>query len=177
MSFIDFSPLKSVLIFIACLWAIFFLESIFPIARFGIHPRQLDGLIGILTSPFIHENVQHLVANSIGILIFGVFCGLVEGRRMFEVVAGVILIGGSLTWLLARSANHIGASGLIFGLFGYLIFVGFFHRRWNFILASFVCLAAFGSMIFGVLPRSPSVSWEGHLFGFFAGFLMAKWRG
>jgi len=176
MRYTGFGAVRDILIFIAVLWVAFLLESIFPLRNFGIQPRHLHGLIGILAAPLIHANTAHIAANSIGLLVFGLFCGILEGERVFGVIAWVMVIGGLLTWLFARPANHMGASGIIFGLFGYLIFLGFFNHRWYFIAASIICLIGFGSTIYGILPRYPSVSWEGHLFGFLSGALAAKWR-
>jgi len=85
----------------------------------------------------------------------------------------MVVIGGLLTWLWGRSANHIGASGLIFSLWGYLLLSGWFSRKIKYILVSLILMFFYGGMIFSVLPGKASVSWEGHLFGFIAGVFVS----
>ena len=176
INLLDWSAIKVVISFIGIIWIVFILDWFLPIERLGIHPRQLKGLLGILTSPLIHSNLKHIIANSISLLVFGILCGILEGKRLLPVAVAIIILGGLLTWIFARSANHIGASGVIFGLFGYLLFVGYFNRQWKFMLASVLCLIGFGSMIFGILPLSSCVSCESHLFGFVSGASMARQR-
>ncbi len=138
----------------------------------GIHPRHLDGLLGIVWSPFLHSGFAHLIANSIPFLVLG---GLVvaHGRiRWIQVTVFVIVAGGALTWLLGRTANHIGASGLVFGYFGYLVGSAFVRRNLTAIVTAIIAVVVYGGLIFGFVPRS-GVSWEGHLFGAFAGLAFA----
>ena len=140
----------------------------------GLYPREAWGLLGIFTSPFIHASWQHLTANSVGILIFGtIFSWVVKGATK-QIIFYIIVVQGILTWLFAREGNHIGASGLVFGLFGYLISLGFFERRLKYIFVSALVMILWGGTIFGVLPTSSYVSWEAHLLGFLAGVSAAK---
>lgn len=92
---------------------------------------------------------------------------------MFIKLFLIALIGGSLTWLMGRDANHIGASGLIFGIWGYLLLAGWFSKSIKYILASITLIFFYGGMIFGVLPGKPGISFEGHLFGVVAGIMVA----
>lgn len=167
--------LQSTFIFIGICWGIYFLSFVTSINSFGIIPRELYGLLGILLSPFLHGSLGHLIANSVGLLIFGSALAVLE-KNFFTTIIGIIIMGGTGTWVFARSANHIGASGLIFGLFGYLLFLGYYQKKAKFILVSAITLLGYGTMIFGILPGTPGVSWEGHLFGFLAGVASAKWR-
>ena len=98
---------------------------------------------------------------------------IVEGNKMFAKVMLMILIGGALTWLMARNATHIGASGLIFSLWGYLLLSGWFSRKFKYIVVSMMLIFFYSGMIFGVFPGKIGISWESHLFGFIAGILVS----
>jgi len=162
--------------FLGICWAVHFLGFVLPLTGYGIHPRSLFGLTGILFSPFLHGSFFHLIANSTGILVFGWALGFVEKEKFLETLLSIAVIGGLGTWIFARSANHIGASGLIFGLFGYLLFLGVFQKQPKFILISIITFFTYGGMIFALIPQAAHISWEGHLFGFLAGIACAKWR-
>jgi membrane associated rhomboid family serine protease len=143
------------------------------LVQWGIVPRHLSGLAGILWAPFIHGSVRHLAANTLPLLVLGaVICA--RGRSEFIVVtvAGIIL-GGGLTWLIGRTACHIGASGLIFCYFGYLASLAWFRRTFGALCLSVVCVVAYGGMLRGLMPNSSGVSWESHLAGLIAGVVIA----
>ena len=143
------------------------------LTQYGIIPRHFSGLPGIIWAPFLHGSFRHLAANSLPLLILGaIICGRSKGEFAAVTAAGIIL-GGSLTWLCARNAIHVGASGLIFCYFGYLASLAWFERKVTTVLLSIVCLVAYGGMIRGVLPTSVPVSWEGHLAGVLSGIGMA----
>ncbi|MBL6989330.1 MAG: rhomboid family intramembrane serine protease [Bacteriovoracaceae bacterium] len=170
------SNLKILVYFIVFIWLIFGLSYIFPLYQFGLYPRSIPGLVGIISSHFIHGDFSHLLTNTVGLLTFGLIFTLLEGKSTLLTIASLMVIQGSLTWLLARSGNHIGSSGLIFGLFGYLASIGFFKRKIKYLAISILILIFYGTMIFGVLPTSAMISWEGHFFGAIAGVLMAKFK-
>jgi membrane associated rhomboid family serine protease len=142
--------------------------------EYGIVPRRLHGLPGILWAPFLHASVQHLVANTVPMLILG---GIICGRSPAEfvrVTIGGIILGGGLTWLIARPASHIGASGLIFCFFGYLASLAYFQRTFGALLLSVVCILGYGGIIRGVVPTSGPISWEAHASGLVAGIILAS---
>lgn len=141
--------------------------------RYGIQPRTVSGLSGVLFAPFLHGGFAHLAANTAPFVVLGWMIMLRRKRDFFLVFALTAALGGLATWLLGRSATHIGASGVIFGFFGYLLLRGFFDRKLGAILGSLVVLFLYGGMLWGVLPNDPRVSWESHLFGFAAGVLAA----
>ena len=163
-------------IFIAIIWAIFLLGHFLPLNNFGLIPRTSKGLIGIISAPFLHGSLFHIISNTIGLLIFGIVFIFIEGKKMISVLLEIILVQGILTWIFARTAIHIGASGIIFGLYAYLIFLGYFTKKIKYIVVSLLIIIFYGGMIFGILPGIPGISWEGHLFGFIAGILEAKFR-
>jgi membrane associated rhomboid family serine protease len=145
-----------------------------PLDAFGIRPREVDGLFGVLFAPFLHVGFQHLIANTIPFVILGWFVLLRETWHFLAVSAVVIVLGGLGVWLFGQSGSvHIGASGLVFGYLGYLMLGGWFERRFTTILGSLFVGVLYGGLVLGVLPGTPGVSWEGHLFGFLSGVLMA----
>ncbi len=144
-----------------------------PLQQFGLVPRTLQGLVGIFTSPLLHGSLQHLISNSMSFALFAIILAILEGQQMFVKILLIMVIGGVLTWLMGRNANHIGASGVIFGLWGYIILAGWFSRQFKYIVISITIIFFYSGMIFGVFPGRPDVSWEGHLFGVIAGILVA----
>ena len=143
--------------------------------RFGIRPRSVAGLAGIVCSPFLHDGFSHLIANSFPFVFLG-GAVLLGGRRVFwSVTILVTLVGGLAVWLFAgRFTNHIGASGVIFGYLGFLLARGYFEKSAPWMLGACVVLFAYGGLLFGVLPGHAGVSWQGHLFGFLAGIGAAR---
>lgn len=144
------------------------------LAQFSIYPRSIQGLIGIVVAPFIHGGLWHYLSNIIPVCLFG-YLVLQYGRsRFLTVTSFIILITGSLVWLLGRPSFHLGASGLIYGYFGFLLLAGFLSKRPKMILISLLVAFFYGGMIFGVLPIRSFISWESHLFGLISGLVAAK---
>jgi len=141
---------------------------------FGIRPRSLDGLDGVLLAPFLHGGLAHLANNSVPFVLLGVLTFL-GGLRNFVVTTVLSLLAGGLgVWLLgAPNSVHIGMSGLIFGYLGYLLLRGYFHRSAGAIVVSVVLLVLYGGTLWGLLPVQAGVSWTGHLFGFLGGAFSA----
>lgn len=172
-----YSQLKFVIKFIMLLWLIHGLSYFFPLQIFGIIPREPIGLIGVLTAPLLHGSIDHLSLNSFFILVFGSTYSVLEGRGLQRLMLRLTCIAGIMTWLIGKKGIHIGASGLIFGLYAHLMFMGFFHRSIHYILVSITILFFYGSFILGVFPSSmQKVSWEAHLCGFIAGIVSAKYK-
>jgi len=142
---------------------------------FGIHPRSIVGLWGIIFAPFLHGSLAHLIANTIPFAVLGALVAL-RGRRTFVLVTiFVIVVGGAGVWLVGRPfTDHIGASGAIFGYLGYLLARGVFERSIQAVLFSLVALLLYGGAIWGILPGSERISWESHLFGLIGGVLAAR---
>ncbi len=167
-------PVKNLLYFIALLWIVHLASYFFDINRYGIIPRNVAGLPGILLAPFLHNDFPHLAANSVSLFILGLFMITLERGRTFIVSFFIVLAGGAGTWFIGRSSIHIGASGLIYGMLGFLIARGLFKRDFKSLFISVVVFILYNGMIFGVIPVNSSISWESHLCGFFAGILMAS---
>ena len=145
----------------------------YSLMAFGLIPRTVRGLFGILTSPFLHASFAHLSANLIAFLVLGTLV-MMEGVNRFVVVSAVvILLGGALVWLFGFSGVHVGASGWIFGLWAYLLSRAWFHRSWSNLITAAVVAVLYGGLVVGFVPRQ-GVSFEGPLFGALAGFIAAK---
>ncbi len=140
----------------------------------GIHPRSLSGLLGIPASPFLHFSLFHLFLNSLPFAILGGLICLQDKKLFLEVSLIVIIVSGLAVWLLGRSASHAGASGLIFGYFGFLLASGWYAKDMQSIVIALGVLLYYGGMVFGILPLRAYVSWESHLFGFLSGILAAR---
>ncbi len=141
----------------------------------GIHPRTTRGLSGILFSPFLHAGFGHLISNTLPYLVLG--C-LVVARGVGQFLAAsvfIILVGGLGVWTIGSSHEvHVGASGLIFGFFGFLVALGWYERSLRSLLVAVMVIVFYGGIVWGILPVYPGVSWEAHLFGLIAGILAAR---
>lgn len=145
---------------------------------YGVRPRNLDGLQGILLMPFLHGSFAHLAANTLPFVTLGWLIMLREVSDFFVVSGVTMLVSGLGVWLTgAPNSVHIGASGLIFGYFGFLLLRGYFERSFTSILLSLIVGFFYGSLIWGVLPSQPGVSWQAHFFGFVGGVLTAQLLG
>lgn len=163
--------------FTALLWAIEAIDSVMghSLDREGIEPRDADGLVGILFAPLLHANWEHLIANTIPVLVLGFLALLTGLMRGLAATAIIWVVGGLGTWLTGNNGYTIGASGLIFGWITYLLVQGFFTRKFGHVLIGLAVFALYGSALWGVLPSMPGISWQGHLFGAIAGVLAAWW--
>lgn len=160
--------------FVALLWVLELASWVLPIDAFGVHPREPLGLVGVLTHPFLHGGLAHVFGNSVALLLFGGMVILKEELDLYVTAALATVVGGLGIWLVGESpSNHIGASGVVFGLFGYLVTTGFFEKKVAPVVLSVLVIIGWGGMIFGVLPTTAGISWEGHLFGFLGGVLSA----
>lgn len=137
--------------------------------RGGIVPRTGAGLIGIVTSPFLHANSAHLLANLPPFVGLGYLVLIRSEARFVEIAATIALATGALVWLAARKATHIGMSGVIFGFLGYLVAAAWFTRTTPDLLVGGGVLLFYGGMLAGVAPARGSTSWESHLFGLLVG--------
>jgi membrane associated rhomboid family serine protease len=166
-----------VLASLALLWVIVVVNALLDhrLLRFGIKPRDVSGLWGIVLSPFLHANAGHLLANSVPFAILG-WLMLTSGLRYFFLVTGtVMVVAGIVDWLLGPSNTVIvGASGVIFGWFGYVLARAWFGRKLKWIAIAVAVAAVFSTMFTGLLPRIGSnVFWGGHVAGFIVGVLIA----
>ncbi|NEP41602.1 MAG: rhomboid family intramembrane serine protease [Okeania sp. SIO2H7] len=162
---------------VSLLWIIEAIDWLHPLPLdiYGIIPRTEIGLRGIFLAPFLHGNFAHLSANTAPLIVFGWLILLAGVGDFLFVSAVAMLTSGAGTWLIgAPGSVHIGASGVIFGYFGFLLLRGLFDRSPMSIILSLIIGFLYGGFIWGVLPNQPGISWEGHLFGFLGGVLAAR---
>jgi membrane associated rhomboid family serine protease len=167
--------LYGVLLFVGAMWGVFLVSLALPsLDSYGVVPRTLVGLVGIPAMPFLHADLHHIVSNTLPLIILLMLLAGSKARS-WEIVIEVVLLGGFLLWLFGRRADHIGASGLIFGLAAFLVVSGLLERRIVPLMACVtVALLYGGTLLSGVLPRLGShVSWDGHLCGAAAGGVIA----
>lgn len=162
-------------LWVAVIWIVFAFDRVFSLDlyRYGVLPRQFDGLWGILISPFVHGSWDHLMSNSAPILVLGWLLVYFYPRAAWRVLLACWAMGGLWVWTTARDSYHIGASGIIYGLAAFLFFSGVFRKRVALMAVSLIVVFLYGSMVWGILPLQVAVSWESHLFGAIAGVLMA----
>lgn len=175
------SAARTIGLFVAVLWLVELIDVLLlggRLDRYGVEPRDVDGLDGVVLAPLLHAGLAHLVANTVPLLVLG-FLVLLSGVARWAVVTLVVwVVGGAGTWLTgAERTVHLGASGLIFGWLTYLLLRGVFSRSMRQILLGVVVLILYGGLLLGVLPGTPGVSWQGHLFGAVGGVCAAIWLG
>ncbi len=162
------------LLFVLLIWIVFWVEvrSGINFNDFGVYPRTIVGLRGIIFSPFIHSDLTHLWHNTLPLMILSAALFFFYQNNAWKVLLVGVFLTGFLTWLLGRPANHIGASGVIYMLFGFLFFKGIIAKHFRLIALSFVVVFIYGSMVMYVLPIDPKISWEGHLSGIISGAIL-----
>ncbi len=166
----------TIFICLALIWTISLvaLTSEEMLLQLALIPRSTDGLVGVLTMPLVHYSVPHLLVNTAP---FAVMTALITLRGVgYYLVAtiSITLLGGFLVWSFARAGAHVGASGLLFGYFGFLLVRGLFDRRISSILIAIAIGVLYGGIIWGVFPHEGAISWEAHLFGLIAGGIVAR---
>ena len=142
--------------------------------EYGIYPRELSGLKGILFSPFIHGDLSHITNNSLALVVLLPMIAFFYRNNYLTVILSGWLLSGLLTWFIGRSSYHIGASGLVYVLTAYLFFSGFRTKYYRLMAASLVVVMLYGSSVWYMFPNvKDGISWEGHLSGFVVGLILA----
>jgi len=147
----------------------------YRLCEYGIWPRTPVGLTGIFVSPFVHYGFEHLLTNTLPLVILGGIIAMSYPRLFIKVTVMVIILGGLGVWIFARPAYHVGASGLIFGYLGFLAARGWYERGVVPLLITFGVIFFYGGMIWGVFPVVPYISWEAHLSGLAADIMAARY--
>jgi len=160
------------------IWAVFIVDLLMvhtSFNHFGLLPRTIPGLTGIFLCPFLHADLPHIISNSVPLFVLSMITAIYFKKDSYLIVGLIIVLGGLMVWVFGRPSYHVGASGLVYGLAGFLIAFGVFKKRIIPLIISLVVACTYGiSMLIGVLPVFPGVSWEGHLFGAIAGVITAK---
>ncbi|NNE55868.1 MAG: rhomboid family intramembrane serine protease [Flavobacteriales bacterium] len=156
-------------------WMLWLSEEFFGyhLKQFGMRPRELRGLIGVITMHFLHGDFTHIGQNTLSFVILNVMLFFFYRGVSWKVFLRIAIIGGALLWLWGRSSNHIGASLIIYGLAAFVFFSGVFRRDEKMLRISLVVAFYFGSIVWWVFPIDPSISWEGHMSGSVVGIALA----
>lgn len=167
------------LFLLTLMWAVELVDAALPaqLDQYGIRPRSTDGLLGVLLSPLLHVGFGHLASNSLPFLVLGSIIAL-EGRRVFWLVSGLATaIGGLGTWLISpANVVVVGASGVVFAYLTYVLLRVLRTRQLSHAVVGLVVLVVYGSLLWGVLPSIPGVSWQAHLCGAVAGLMIVALR-
>jgi len=160
---------------VAIMVLVFVFEVVLPgnLSWLGIRPRSISGLPGIAFSPFLHADLRHLLANVIPLAVMGSFVSALSPRLFVFRTFYLVLISGLLTWLISSSGIVIGASGLVFAYWSFLITNGFLNKRVKDVMIALITFLVYGALIFGLFRVQYGVSWAGHFSGAVAGIAFA----
>jgi membrane associated rhomboid family serine protease len=167
--------LKISAIFLVALWVVFLVDALFGLrlGRFGLRPGSIAGLTGIVTAPLLHGNLQHIFSNSMPLFISLTAILYFYPNSSVRVIPLIWLGSGVLAWIIGRPSLHYGASGLIYGLLAYVFVSGILRSDMRSVSVSMLVGFLYGSMVWGVLPIRPNMSWELHLSGALMGVVLA----
>jgi len=161
--------------FVVILWLIQLAQGFLQTswADYSLYPRTIHGLAGIITCPLLHANFSHLLGNTVPLLILGFLLWSNYREIAGKVFWLIYFCNGILLWFFARDSFHLGASGVVYGLAFFLFFSGFIRKIPRLTMLSFLLIFLYGSMVWGIFPFDPTVSWEGHLYGALSGIIFA----
>ncbi len=164
-------PLLAVL----TIWGVYWMELLNNVNfnSFGVYPRTLSGLKGVLLSPFIHGSLKHLYNNTVPLAVLLSALFYFYRNVAWKVLVIGVLLSGLITWGIGRGSYHIGASGLIYVLASFIFFKGVFTKYYRLIALSLIVVFIYGSLLWYIFPVKEGISWEGHLGGFITGFVLA----
>jgi membrane associated rhomboid family serine protease len=167
--------IKLPLLFVVTIWCIKVIETSFGVSfsSYGLYPRELFGLTGIVTFPLLHGSWDHLISNTLPMLFFTTALFYFYPKSAKPTFIALYIVPGILLWLFARPSFHIGASAIVYGLAAFIFFSGIIRKDKRSIILACILTFFYGGMVWGILPYKDGVSWEGHLFGGLTGVLMA----
>lgn len=163
------------ILFVLTIWLVFWFEVRFGFnfSKFGIYPQTFKGLRGVLLSPFIHGDIQHIYHNTMPLFVLSMALFYFYRHIAWKVLFFGILFSGFFTWSIGRPSYHIGASGLIYVLVSFTFFKGVLAKHYRLIALSLLVVFLYGSMIWYTLPIEKGISWEGHMSGLITGLIFA----
>jgi len=162
-------------VIVGLFWVVKLTENILDLnlTKYGILPLQIDGLRGILFSPFIHASYDHLLSNSLPFLVLAFALFYFYRNLAYRILFLIYILSGFCVWLGGRDSYHIGASGIVYGLASFLFFSGVFRKDATLLTIGIIVIFLYGSMFWGIFPLKPEISWESHLWGAASGLLLA----
>ena len=169
---------KGVVLYPICIvlamWLVYWYELRFGMdfTRWGVRPRSVIGLRGVVFSPFIHSGVKHLWRNTVPIFVLSAALFYFYRNISWRVLLWIVFLSGLGTWIIGRASFHIGMSGVVYGLASFLFFKGMRAKHFRLIALSFLIVFLYGSLVWGTLPLDEKISWEGHLSGFIIGMIL-----
>ncbi len=170
-----FKIIKIPAIFVLIMWLVKIIEHSFSLSfsSYGILPRDISGIKGVVFFPFIHQDFKHLLNNTYPVLILGSLLFYYYKKVGLQILLWLFFVSGIWLWAIGRTNYHIGASGMVYALASFIFFSGLMKKQTTLAAASLLVIFLYGSMIWGILPIYEWVSWEGHLSGLLAGLLVA----
>lgn len=168
--------IKPAILLVILIWAVFLVEFTFQIsfAEYGIIPRKLIGLRGIVLAPFIHGNFVHLSSNTIPFLVLSILLFAFYYEHAYKVLFWSIILSGFIVWVFGRPAIHVGISGVIYAFASFIIFAGFYKRKFLSIVLSLAVVFTYGGLIWGLIPDKFYISYEAHIGGAIVGIILAR---
>lgn len=164
-----------VLLFLCIIWIIKIIEVVFRfnLKQFGIIPQSVNNLFGIILFPLLHDNFGHLISNSLPLLLIGIAVNYFYPKSAKTLWVAVYFIPGIFIWLFGRGGIHIGASGIVYGLWSFVFFSGIIRRDKRAIALTLLSLFIYGGIVIGIFPIKKTISWEGHFAGFVTGLILS----
>ena len=171
----NLKSLKFSAIILIIIWSVKLFEIVFDynFTEYGVLPRNFNGLIGILFSPLIHSDVNHLLSNSLPVIILCLLIFNFYSQIAKKIFIYLYFISGLWLWCIGRESFHIGASGLIYAMASFLFFSGILRKNSQLSAVALLVIFIYGGLFWGLFPIHKNVSWEGHLTGFIAGILVS----
>ena len=171
----NLTPIKFSSIVLIIIWSVKIFEIVFDydFTEYGVLPRKFNGLTGILFSPLIHSDVNHLLSNSLPVIILCLLIFNFYSQIAKKILIYLYFISGLWLWCIGRESFHIGASGLIYAMASFLFFSGILRKNSQLSAVALLVIFIYGGLFWGLFPIHKNVSWEGHLTGFIAGILVS----
>lgn len=160
---------------VAIIWVVELFEwlSGYNFSKYGIFPREWDGLIGIFTAPYLHSGIEHLWSNTVPLFVLTTMIVFFYKRVAVASFIIIQLLTGFAVWLFARQSYHIGASGVVYGLVAFVFWSGIFRKKIRSIVLALIVVLIYHGYFYGIVPNKEGVSWESHLFGGLVGIFTA----
>jgi membrane associated rhomboid family serine protease len=170
-----FSIIKYPILIIIAMWIfhIIYASTGSRLGLIGVYPRHPSGIIGIFASPFLHGDWQHLISNSIPLMVLMTIIFSFFKRVAIKSIVLIYILTGTAVWLFARDVIHIGASGVVYGLVSFVFWNGIFRRNLKSIILALIVTILYSGYFLGILPNQEGISWESHLFGGIVGILVS----